>query len=212
MVKSYHSHINITSVILLISLHLTHGDETATQSSFTPLEWVPTNSSGDYDYSGTIEFCSSPTAFGYRIPNSDLPCGSLAPLIRTQAGRRYRLTLQNTANDGSYANLHTHGLHIPGTGNGDNPMRQASPGSCLHYNWTIPADHAAGTFWFHSHVHGHTHEQVEGGAVGLLIVDPLLPYTSPVNEWVNNERKVLILEKRNATLVNGKPSETVHLA
>jgi FtsP/CotA-like multicopper oxidase with cupredoxin domain len=96
-----------------------------------------------------------------------------------KAGAKYLLFLSNTG--GQITNIHTHGLHISGDGNADNVMRELpASGQCLGYNWTIPDDHHAGTFWYHSHIHGdvsigelrgHTREQVGGGAYGFLFIE-----------------------------------------
>ena len=38
----------------------------------------------------------------------------------------------------------------------------------------LPADHAQGTFWYHSHQHGISEEQVFGGMSGLIVVEGLI--------------------------------------
>lgn len=46
---------------------------------------------------------------------------------------------------------------------------------CLDYRvpdvYTIPCDHAGGTFWYHPHHHGSTSLQMGGGAMGALIIE-----------------------------------------
>lgn len=37
--------------------------------------------------------------------------------------------------------------------------------------YTLPCDHAGGTFWYHPHHHGSTSLQMGGGAMGALIVE-----------------------------------------
>ena len=37
--------------------------------------------------------------------------------------------------------------------------------------YTLPCDHAGGTFWYHPHHHGSTALQAGGGAMGVLIVE-----------------------------------------
>jgi FtsP/CotA-like multicopper oxidase with cupredoxin domain len=46
-----------------------------------------------------------------------------------------------------------------------------SLGSCLGYNLVIPSDHCGGTFWYHSHIHEYTRNQVANGAYGFLIIE-----------------------------------------
>ena len=78
-------------------------------------------------------------------------------------------------------NLHTHGLHIPGIGIGDNVLRKAEPGQSLVYQYNIPADHAPGMFFYHPHHHGSTALQVMGGMMGVIIVEdnPSTPNYTP---------------------------------
>ncbi|HVL01884.1 MAG TPA: multicopper oxidase family protein [Dongiaceae bacterium] len=67
-------------------------------------------------------------------------------------------------------NLHTHGLHVDPTGRGDNVFIELTSGESFDYEIKIPADHPAGTFWYHAHVHGGTSVQVGSGMSGALIV------------------------------------------
>ncbi|MBD0334366.1 MAG: multicopper oxidase family protein [Cyanobacteria bacterium Co-bin13] len=69
-----------------------------------------------------------------------------------------------------HSNLHFHGLHLPPTGEADNPLRMVAPGETALYRFTIPSDHRAGTFWYHPHHHGNVAAQVAGGLAGLLVV------------------------------------------
>src|SRR5262249_5173608 len=67
-------------------------------------------------------------------------------------------------------NLHTHGLHVSPAGNGDNVFINLQPGNTFEYEHNIPADHPAGTFWYHAHRHGSTAIQVGSSMAGALIV------------------------------------------
>lgn len=67
-------------------------------------------------------------------------------------------------------NLHYHGLHIPPTGTGDNVFLEILPGESHTYEFQIPSNHPAGTFWYHPHYHGLVAEQLFGGLAGLFIV------------------------------------------
>ncbi|MFF4338877.1 multicopper oxidase family protein [Kitasatospora sp. NPDC001540] len=75
-------------------------------------------------------------------------------------------------------NLHTHGLHVSPSGRADNVLREFAPRaaegdpeprytSVVH----VPADHPAGTYWYHPHLHGSTAEQVAGGMAGVIVVE-----------------------------------------
>jgi FtsP/CotA-like multicopper oxidase with cupredoxin domain len=76
-------------------------------------------------------------------------------------------------------NLHTHGLHVSPTGNSDNVLLNIAPQTSFPYEINIPADHPAGTFWYHSHRHGSTAMQVAGGSSGVLLIRGDRPYTAP---------------------------------
>jgi FtsP/CotA-like multicopper oxidase with cupredoxin domain len=73
-------------------------------------------------------------------------------------------------------NLHTHGWHVSPTGNSDNVLLDIKPGTNLDYEYYLPKDHPAGTFWYHSHRHGSTALQVSSGMAGTLIVEGVRPY------------------------------------
>lgn len=81
-------------------------------------------------------------------------------------------------------NLHTHGLHVAPEGSGpvdphtgrrrfesDNVLIELRPGEFQDYRIEIPEGHAAGTFWYHAHVHGGTAVQVSSGMAGALIIE-----------------------------------------
>ena len=63
-------------------------------------------------------------------------------------------------------NLHTHGLWVNPSGNGDNVLLSINPGVKFEYEYAIPREHPAGTFWYHTHRHGSTALQVSSGMAG----------------------------------------------
>jgi FtsP/CotA-like multicopper oxidase with cupredoxin domain len=67
-------------------------------------------------------------------------------------------------------NLHTHGLWVNPSGNGDNVLLSINPQTQFTYEYNIPSDHPSGTFWYHTHRHGSTALQVSSGMAGALIV------------------------------------------
>ena len=67
-------------------------------------------------------------------------------------------------------NLHTHGLWVNPAGNSDNVLITVDPGVNFEYEYNIPSDHPAGTFWYHTHNHGSTALQVSSGMAGALII------------------------------------------
>ena len=70
-------------------------------------------------------------------------------------------------------NLHFHGLMIPPACRQDDVLRtMIAPGAPPYeYRVRIPRTQPPGLYWYHPHPHGHSEEQVLGGASGALIVE-----------------------------------------
>jgi FtsP/CotA-like multicopper oxidase with cupredoxin domain len=70
-------------------------------------------------------------------------------------------------------NLHFHGLTIPPVRHQDEVLKTSIPADshAFEYRIRIPAAQPPGLYWYHPHPHGHSEEQVLGGASGALIVD-----------------------------------------
>jgi FtsP/CotA-like multicopper oxidase with cupredoxin domain len=100
---------------------------------------------------------------------------SPGPTLRVGPGDLLRVRLVNHIDQPT--NLHTHGLHVSPHGNGDNPFVTVEPGGGFDYAIRIPADHPAGTYWYHPHHHGTVADQIFAGLVGALLVegDPVVP-------------------------------------
>ncbi|MEY3930378.1 MAG: hypothetical protein RLZZ516_2088 [Cyanobacteriota bacterium] len=110
----------------------------------------------------------------------------ISPMIQATPGQTVRITLNNKlpAPDPSCANvtsintphcfnstnLHAHGLWVSPAGNSDNVLVRINPGRSFQYEYNIPSDHPAGTFWYHTHVHGSTALQVSSGMAGALVI------------------------------------------
>ena len=77
----------------------------------------------------------------------------------------------NQGNCFNTTNLHTHGLWVSPQGNSDNVFLTFKPNQDFHYEFKIEPNHPAGTFWYHSHVHGSTAIQVSSGMAGPLIIE-----------------------------------------
>ena len=71
---------------------------------------------------------------------------------RVRPGDRIEVRLENRLREPT--NLHTHGLHVSPTGNGDNPLISLAPGEVFDYRFDLPPDHPSGVFWYHPHHHG----------------------------------------------------------
>ena len=105
----------------------------------------------------------------------------VAPTIRVAPGQLLRIALDNRLPACTEAqlrdrrcfndtNLHTHGLWVSPAGNSDNVLISIAPGRRFQYEYAIPTDHPAGTFWYHPHRHGSGYVQVGSGMAGALIV------------------------------------------
>lgn len=118
----------------------------------------------------------------------------LAPTITMRPGQTVRISLTNNMfemKDGkrlptekckmpgggvnvphcfNETNLHAHGLWVSPSGNSDNVLISINPGVTFDYEYNVPSDHAAGTFWYHPHKHGSTALQVSSGMAGALII------------------------------------------
>ncbi|HEX6374342.1 MAG TPA: multicopper oxidase family protein [Allosphingosinicella sp.] len=94
-------------------------------------------------------------------------------------------------------NLHTHGLWVNPSGNGDNVLLSINPGVKFEYEYAIPFDHPAGTFWYHTHRHGSTALQVSSGMAGALVIrgDRLPTATRP------GDLDTLLTDARDRTIV-----------
>ncbi len=111
----------------------------------------------------------------------------VSPTLEMRPGQTIRMTLNNrlppdpTCQQHSVANvniphcfnstnMHTHGIWANPSGNGDNVLISIQPGVSFQYEYSIPPDHPAGTFWYHSHLHGSTALQNASGMGGALII------------------------------------------
>ncbi|MFF2776055.1 multicopper oxidase family protein [Streptomyces sp. NPDC058052] len=126
-----------------------------------------------------------------RTYNGTIP----GPTLRVRGGQTLRLTHinglppnpphtggHNTPHHPNSFNLHTHGMHVSPSGLADNVLREFAPRTPdevaagapePRYATTVhvPADHPAGTYWYHPHLHGAIAEQIVGGMTGVIIVE-----------------------------------------
>ncbi|MGD1835149.1 MAG: multicopper oxidase family protein [Nitrososphaeraceae archaeon] len=151
--------------------------------------------------------------------------GSLnGPTLNIKPGERMVINYVNNLDEPT--NIHFHGLHVSPLGSSDNIFRIIEPGENVKYVVDIPIDHARGTFWYHSHLHGLSTVQVGGGLSGVIVIEGLeellpdelqdiaqktfimrgfpwhywhLNYTSPTYQTINGEVN---------PIVNISPGET----
>jgi FtsP/CotA-like multicopper oxidase with cupredoxin domain len=94
------------------------------------------------------------------------------PTLRVRPGDTLELRVVNRM--GEPTNVHEHGLHVSPIGISDNALRTMPARSSNSVRVRIPRDMAPGTYWYHSHLHGLTEEQVFSGLAGVIIVDGLV--------------------------------------
>jgi suppressor of ftsI len=74
-------------------------------------------------------------------------------------------------------NLHFHGLTIsPDAPQDDVLTMMAMPGQTLRYTVQIPKDHPPGLYWYHTHPHGESYQQVLDGMSGALVIEGIQSY------------------------------------
>ena len=131
----------------------------------------------------------------------------VGPTLRAKPGDTLKILVKNmlppnppmdpqnmdTPHDFNTTNLHTHGLHVSPNGDSDNVLRTMEPSREPYpVEIHIPADHPAGTFWYHPHVHGSTAVQVSSGMEGALIIEGGL---DDVPEIKAAQEKILVFQQ-----------------
>ena len=90
------------------------------------------------------------------------------PRLEAKPGDTVRIRFTNNLPDPT--NIHYHGLNISHSGNADNVFLSVEPGETFAYEFAIPENHPAGTFWYHPHRHGFVADQVFAGLSGFFVV------------------------------------------
>lgn len=95
----------------------------------------------------------------------------IGPTLRVRPGDTVRIHLRNELDEPT--NLHSHGMFVSPIGISDNVLRVMQPSSDNDFVLDLPTDLDPGTYWYHSHLHGRTEEQVFAGLAGVFVVDGL---------------------------------------
>jgi suppressor of ftsI len=93
------------------------------------------------------------------------------PTMRVSPGDWIRLTLRNELDQPT--NIHFHGFHTSPSGIADNVLRTIPPHTTAKVAVPVPDDMSPGTYWYHSHEHGMSEEQVFSGLSGAIVVEGL---------------------------------------
>lgn len=118
----------------------------------------------------------------------------MPPVLRLKPGDTLALRLINNA--AVATNQHYHGLNVsprinPDATVSDNVFVHTEPGKTTDYRVTIPATHHPGLYWYHSHQHGSSEQQVMGGLSGGLVIEGLL---APLPEFADIKERIVLLK------------------
>jgi suppressor of ftsI len=129
-----------------------------------------------------------------------------APTLRLSPGDQLKITfindlpakLQERCLIGpcmDMTNLHFHGLTVsPDRPQDDVLDMMAMPGQSLSYTVHIPQDHPPGLYWYHTHPHGESYQQVLDGMSGALVIEGIDSYYP---ELVGLPEQILIVRGRS---------------
>ncbi|MBI4469416.1 MAG: multicopper oxidase family protein [Acidobacteria bacterium] len=88
------------------------------------------------------------------------------PILRMTKGARLDATLKNELSEKTI--IHWHGLNVDWKNDG-HPSYEIQPGETYPYGYSV--QNRSGTYWYHSHPHGHAGEQQYAGLASLFLVD-----------------------------------------
>jgi FtsP/CotA-like multicopper oxidase with cupredoxin domain len=92
-------------------------------------------------------------------------------------------------------NLHFHGLSISPRAPQDDVLSMAAmPGEALHYSVHIPESHPPGLYWYHTHPHGESAQQVRDGMSGAIVIEGIDQYVPEVRRL---RERILILRAQD---------------
>lgn len=89
------------------------------------------------------------------------------PTLVICAGDTLKVHLVNELAEAT--NLHMHGFHVSPEANHDNVFVKVDPRQSFDYEYAIPKDMPAGSYWYHPHLHMHVEAQIFGGLAGAIV-------------------------------------------
>jgi FtsP/CotA-like multicopper oxidase with cupredoxin domain len=129
---------------------------------------------------------------GVKTPTLGINASYLGSTLKMKVGEKVRLNVTN--NIGETSTLHWHGLHLPAKADGG-PHQPIAPGETWSPEFKIIQE--AATFWYHSHMHNKTGEQVWRGLAGVIIVeDEKTKSLNLPNEYGVDDIPVVLQERR----------------
>lgn len=106
---------------------------------------------------------------GTRIRGQAYDGSFIGPTLRLRPGDTIALRFRNLLDEPT--NIHFHGFHASPSGISDNVLRVIPARSTVRVRVHIPRDMAPGTYWYHSHEHGVSEDQVMDGLSGVIVVE-----------------------------------------
>lgn len=89
------------------------------------------------------------------------------PTLVICAGDHLVVHLQNDLSEPT--NLHTHGFHVSPEANHDNVFLKIDPHQSFTYEYDIPGDMTAGSYWYHPHLNMYVERQIFAGLAGAIV-------------------------------------------
>lgn len=108
---------------------------------------------------------------GVKVKGMTFTGSFMGPTLVISPGDTLKFNVINSLDQKT--NLHEHGFHVSPVGISDNVLRVMEPKSSNPVVVETPKDLAAGTYWYHTHLHGLTEAQVMAGLFGTLVVNGL---------------------------------------
>jgi suppressor of ftsI len=135
----------------------------------------------------TLRAAVGPAMMGGRRVQAMSYDGSIpGPTLVICAGDHVVVHLENDL--GEATNLHTHGFHVSPEGNSDNIFLRIEPHTKFTYEYDIPQDMSAGSYWYHPHLHPSVERQIFGGLAGAIVeeggLDQLPALRNVPQRWI----------------------------
>ncbi len=148
---------------------------------------------------GTLIAALSPvTVAGKHVSTTVYNGMYMPPLLRLQPGDSIQLQLANGSQQST--NVHYHGLAVTPLGPGDNVFLDIDPATTFQYDFTVPADHPQGLYWYHPHFHPDVNPQIAAGLSGGMIIGDIL---APFPQLAGITERVMLL--KDLKIRHGEP-------
>lgn len=146
----------------------------------------------------TIEIPGGRPVEGYTVNGT-----SPGPAIHARQGDLVEAVFINES-VAAGATLHWHGIDVPNAADGVAGITQDAVPVGGRHVYRFTADDA-GTYWYHSHQV--SHEQVEGGLLGAVVIDPAIPEAGPPSNHYETDAVALLHVYGGQHTLNGRAED-----